>query len=139
MFSIQIDGQRAPAINTLFSFAFGIVTAYLYYWGIKRCFVANSEIDGEAFSERPAVPGVPILIRIIAVVTAVTIALLIVLGNIKDRFPRVWYRADILFSACAPITTFATYVMRTNSIRRFGRLVPSPTGAPPNPQPSGAT
>ena len=134
-----VYGQKAPALNALFSLIFGIVTAYLYYWGIKRCFIANSSIDGEAFFERLIVLGVPVLLRIIAVVAPLTIVLLIILGNIKDRFPMVWYRAGILFSAFAPITTFATYVMLTNSIRRFGRFVLAATDTRPNLRPSGGT
>jgi hypothetical protein len=124
-------GERAPAINSLFSLIFAIATAYLFYWGIKRCFIANREIDGEAFFERTAVLALPILIRIITVVICVSIALLIVLGHLKDRVPMLFHRAGIVFSAFTPLITYAQYVMLTNSIRRFGKLVKAkePTGS----------
>ncbi len=35
----------------------------------------------------------------------------------------LYYRAGILFAAFTPILTFVTYVMLTNSIRRFGKLI----------------
>jgi len=52
-----------------------------------------------------------------------SITLLIVLANLKDRFPMFFNRSGILFSAFTPILTFVMYIMLTNSIRRFGRLV----------------
>jgi hypothetical protein len=116
-------GERAPAINSLFSLIFAIVTAYLSYWGIKRCFVANREIDGEAFFERIAVLLLPILVRIVTVAVLVSIALLIVLGKLRDRAPVLFHRSGIAFSAFTPIIAYVQYVMLTNSIRRFGRLV----------------
>ncbi|MCL5281380.1 MAG: hypothetical protein M1376_15890 [Planctomycetes bacterium] len=118
-----IYGQKPPAINSLFSLVFYIVAVYLNYWGLKKCFVANRDIDGQAFFERTALLGVPILVRVIAVVTLTSVALLIVIGNLKDRVPMLFHRAGILFSAFTPITTFVMYAMLTNSIRRFGRLV----------------
>ncbi len=118
-----IYGAKAPAINSLFSLVFAIVAVYLTYWGLKRCFIANRDINGQAFFERTAVLGVPILIRVITVVIPTSVALLLVIGSLKDRVPMLFHRAGILFSAFTPITTFAIYMMLTNSIRRFGRLV----------------
>ncbi len=118
-----IYGKEAPAINTLFSLIFAIAAAYLSYWGVKRCFIANREIDGKAFFERTAVLALPIFVRIMVVVLLVSVALLIVIGNLKDRVPVLFQRSGIIFSAFTPIITFAAYVMLTNSIRRFGRLV----------------
>ncbi len=116
-------GERTPAINFLFSLIFAIVNAYLSYWGLKRCFLANRDIDGQAFFERTAVLGVPIFIRIITAVIPGSIALLIVIGSLKDRVPMLFHRAGIVFAALTPIITFVTYLMLTNSIRRFGRLI----------------
>ena len=116
-------GERAPAINSLFSLIFAIVTVYLTYWGLKRCFTANREIEGAAFFERLTVLGVPILIRIVVVTLLVSVVLLVILGHLKDRVPWLFHRAGIVFSAFTPIIAFAEYVMLTNSIRRFGRLL----------------
>jgi hypothetical protein len=116
-------GAKAPAINSLFSLIFALATAYLFYWGMKKCFIANREIDGEAFFERTAVLALPIFIKIVTVVMCVSIVLLIVLGHLKDRFPMLFHRSGIIFSAFTPIITYAQYVMLTNSVRRFGTLV----------------
>ncbi len=118
-----IYGERAPAINSLFLLIFAVVEVYLNYWGLKRCFIANNEIDGRAFFERTAVLGMPILIRIVAVVVPLSIALLIVIGSLKDRVPMLFHRAGIVFAALTPILTFVSYLMLTNSIRRLGGLI----------------
>jgi hypothetical protein len=124
-------GARAPALNSLFSLIFAIATAYLFYRGMKKCFTVNRQIDGEAFFERTAVLALPIFIKIITVVIPTSIALLMVLGHLKDRVPMLFHRSGIVFSAFTPIITYAQYVMLTNSIRRFGKLVKAkePTGS----------
>jgi hypothetical protein len=116
-------GTRAPAPNYLFSFIFALMAAYLAYWGIKRCYIANSKIDGEAFFERLAVLTVPILIRILVVATSGSIALLVVIALLRDRVPALYYRGSILFSAFNPVLAYAMFAMLTNSIQRFGKLL----------------
>jgi hypothetical protein len=118
-----IYGTRAPALNTLFSLIFVLVTVYIVYRGLKRCFTANNEIDGKAFFERMAILAIPIMIRIIAVSIPASIALLIIVGRFKDQVPMLSRVTPIIFSSFGPIITFATYVMLVNSIRRLGKLL----------------
>jgi small-conductance mechanosensitive channel len=118
-----VYGTRAPALNSLFSFVFGVLAAYLACWGLRRCFLANNEIDGKAFFEQITILMVPILIRIIVLGILGSLGLLIVIANLKDRVPALFYRASILVSALSPILTYVAYVMLVNSIRRLGRLL----------------
>jgi hypothetical protein len=118
-----VYGTRAPALNSLFSLLFAILTAYLVCWGLKRCFIANNKIDGKAFFERVAILVVPILLRIIVVGIFGSLAMLIVIVNLRDRVPALFHRGSILFSAFSLILTYATYVMLVNSIRRLGKLL----------------
>ena len=118
-----VYGERAPAINYLFSFFFAMVALYLTYWGLKRCFIANREIDGKAFFERIAVLAVPIFFRIVAATILASLLLGFVVGVLVDWIPAVTHWVPILFSAFTPILAYATYVMLTNSIRRFGTLL----------------
>jgi len=121
-----VYGERAPAIYSLFSFLFHVLAAYVTYWGFKRCFAANNQIDGKAFFERLAVLWIPIFIRILVFSVLGGIALLFVLGHLKERAPTLFRIGPILFSAFNPVIAFATFTMLVNSIRRLGRLIKAP-------------
>jgi hypothetical protein len=118
-----IYGQRAPALNALFALTFAIMSAYLVYWGIKRCFHINEGIDGKDFFERLAVLVVPVWVRLIVVAVPGSIALLVIVGQLRERVPILFERASIFFSALGPILTYALYSMLNRSFRRLGELV----------------
>ena len=118
-----VYGERAPVIQDLFSFAFNIAAACITYWGLKRCFIANNEIDGKAFFERAAVLSVPIFIRIVVFTILGSMALLLALSQLKKHFPVQFRGVSILFAVFNPIIAYAMFAMLTNSIRRFGSLI----------------
>jgi hypothetical protein len=118
-----IYGQRAPAINSAVSFALNVLAAYITWQGIKRCFVANNEIDGKAFFERTGVLAVPVAIRVITLTVLCSVVLLFVIGSLKERVPMLYQRASILFAAFNPIIAYAIWTMLMSSIQRLGKLI----------------
>jgi hypothetical protein len=119
-----IYGQKAPALNNLFTLIFAIVMSYLTYWGIRKCFRENCQIDEKMFFERFAVLSVPVLVRLIAIFTPVTIIFMTLLyGFIKNRFPDSLDRVAIGASALGPIITYVMYQMLSASFRRLGKLI----------------
>ena len=119
-----IYGQKAPALNSLFTFIFAIVMSYLTYWGIRKCFRENCQIDEKMFFERFAVLSFPVLVRLITIFTPVTIILMIILyGFLKNRFPDSLDRASIAASALGPIITYMMYQMLSSSFRRLGDII----------------
>ena len=119
-----IYGQKAPSLNSLFTFIFAIVMSYLTYWGIRKCFRENCQIDEKIFFERFAVLSVPVLVRLIAIFTPVTIILMTILyGFMKNRFPDSLDRVSIGITAFGPIITYVMYQMLSTSFHRLGELI----------------
>ncbi len=119
-----VYGQKAPALNSLFTLIFAIVMSYLTYWGIRKCFRENCQIDEKMFFERFAILSVPVLVRLIAVFTPLTIIFMTLLyGFIKHRFPDSLDRVSIGVAALGPIITYVMYQMLSASFRRLGELI----------------
>ena len=115
-------GERPPALNSFFSFVFAVLAAYLTYWGIKRCFRQNEQIDGKVFFERFVVLVVPPAICVIAIVVPTSVALLMLAVALREQIPFLFRRAPVLIAALGPLGTYALYSMARNSFRRFGEL-----------------
>jgi peptidoglycan/LPS O-acetylase OafA/YrhL len=117
-------GKKPPALNSMVTFIFSILMAYLTYWGIRKCFRENNQIDSNMFFERYAVLGVPILVRLIAIFTPVTIIFMtVVYGVHKRHFPESIDNVSIYVSAIGPIVTYITYQMLSASFCRLGELI----------------
>ena len=123
-----VYGQKPPAINSLFSFIFAILMSYLTYWGIRKCYRENCQIDSKRFFERYAVLGVPVMIRLIAIFTPTTIILGTILYRfIKNHFPDSLDHVSIGISALGPIITIVMYRMLSASFHRLGELTRTET------------
>jgi len=116
-------GQTPPALNSLFSFIFAVVSAYLIYWGIKKCYLLNRQIDSKAFFERIILLSLPITVRLVVFMIPTSIALLVLLALLRDQFPGLLKRASIIFSALGPVVLYVNFVMLESSFRRLGRLI----------------
>ncbi len=113
-------GQRPSAINLPFQLIFSILSAFITYWGIKKCFTINSNADGKDFFERLAVLTLPVLIRIMVYSVAFFILGAVIL-KIMEWELFTFEIAPSIFSALNPIFTFILYSMLINSFRRFGQ------------------
>ncbi len=118
-----VYGQRPPLINSLFSFIFAILSAFLVYRGIKICFRINNKIDGNVFFERIAVLTIPVLIKVAVFFFFFSFILVVVFSYLKVRAPILFQWTHIIISALGPIVTYTMYSMIRNSFERFGRLL----------------
>ncbi len=118
-----VYGQKAPLINSLFSFICAVLSAFVVYWGIKICFRINNKIDGNRFFERLAVLTIPVLIKVAVFFFFFSFILVMVFRFLKDRVPILFQWMPIIISALGPIVTYTLYSMLRNSFERFGRLV----------------
>jgi len=117
-----VYGQRPPLINSLFSFIFAVLSAFIAYWGIKICFSINNKIDGNRFFERLAVLTVPVLIKVAVFFFFFSFILVVVFSYLKVRAPILFQWTHIIISVLGPIVTYTMYSMIRNSFERFGRL-----------------
>lgn len=117
-------GERRPQLDSLGLFVCSILTAYLTYWGIKRCFRTNRSIDGKAFFERFAVLLVPVMIKVMLAIIPLGLAVVFGAIALQTQAPYNLKPAFSIFSsALGPLTTFAIYVLLNNSFVRLGNII----------------
>jgi hypothetical protein len=122
---LPASGKRLPTTAYNVSGLCSILVAYLTYWGIKRCYKTNSEIDGRAFFERFAILFVPPMMKLIIVVVPLWIVVLYGVLRIQDHAPHVFERVSYIASAVRLLAIFAMYTMLNNSFRRLGQIIES--------------
>ncbi len=116
-------GTEAPTLNQYVFMLCAALSAYLTYWGIKRCFETNRAIDAHAFFERFAVLFVPPLIKIMLVTLALSMVIFRAANALREQVPILFERVWILIAALGPLATFAMYLLLNNSFRRLGEII----------------
>ena len=118
-----IYGKYPPILNSLIGIIFMIISAFLTYKGIKKCFKTNQNADAKNFFERFTILSVPVCMKFILVLFPLTVALVFIMIPLKDSFPEFYKRFPIIFTASSPFLTWIYYHLLTCSIKRHGELV----------------
>ena len=121
----SLYGTATPTLNQYVFLLCAALSAYLTYWGIKRCFQTNRAIDGNAFFERFAVLFVPPLIKVMLVTLAPRMVVSGAANALREQVPLLFERVSIFFAALGPLATFAMYILLNSSFRRLGKIIKS--------------
>lgn len=115
--------ERRPMLNALVSFLCLIASAFVTYFGIKKCHRTNESLDNTAFFERFFILSVPVLVQLMLVCFPVSLAALHYAYLLRDSHPLLHKRFPMLLSLSGPVITWLYYVMVDRSLKRLGRLI----------------
>ncbi len=116
-----VYGEKAPVQDSLWILFFSIITAFLTYYGIKKFYKTNKELDDSGFFERMVILSLPIFLKILIISIVLSISL--IRAALLMQIPQWFPRPGILVSILTPIMTFVFYRLLNNSLSRFGRLL----------------
>jgi hypothetical protein len=122
-------GTKMPALNMLVSFACSVLSAYIAYWGIKKCFQINEGGDGRSFFQRFACLTVPVMFQVMLLAIPALIGLAMGLGfvvtviqMIDPEFQRQRITPYALY-LLGPALAFLYYHLLKRSFLRLGELM----------------
>ena len=118
------EDQR-PMLNILVSVLCVIASAFLTYFGIKKCYLTNESLDKSAFFERFCILSMPPLAKLTVAFLPASIIALIFMTHLKDSHPLLHKRFPMVLSVAGPVITWFYYTMVDRSLRRFGALIQS--------------
>ncbi len=116
-------GMRMPYIDMLVFVICGILSAFLTYSGIKKCFYTNKITDDKAFFERFAILSVPPLFKIVAISIVLSLGILVAASKLREEIPFLFKHVSIFISLLGPITTYIFYILIDNSLFRLRELI----------------
>ncbi len=118
-------GPRTQPFNALCACVCGILTAYLVYTGIRKCYRTNKQIDGKSFFERFVVLTVPVFVRVMVVAFTLSMTFLYATALTAERFPILANRASIVLvlTVFGPIVTYVLYALINRSFIRFRQVI----------------
>ena len=116
-------GAKMSALNILFSFPCGVLSAYLAYRGIRSCFLANENIDGTSFFERMACLTVPVWTKLFIFWVPLSFVLVWLLVQFKDTEPELFKIVQNIFYLLGPLWIFVYYLLLRRSFNRLGGLL----------------
>ncbi len=119
----SMHGRKWPLYFASFQLASAIVSAYLAYKGIRKCFKTNEAIDATSFFERMACLTVPVWIRLAIIILPVTIGLGWMIVKIEQAAPELQYKFSLIFYVLGPVWVIVYYHMLNNSFVRLGVLL----------------
>lgn len=114
-------GVRPPRFDSLVALVNGILMVWATFYGMKKTYRANQQIDGRHFIERYTVLVLPVNVRFLVVMIPLLVVLSVslrVLGRGLAGGPdslHPFYR--LIF----PLATLVFYHLLTRSFIRFGR------------------
>ena len=116
-------GVKPPLINSLFTFFFCIISTFIVYSGIKKCFKTNESTDKEFFIERFMILLIPIMFKLILFFVPFILILVVIVGSMREHLPIVFKRFPIILSAFCPIMYYIQYYLLNRSFVRLGNLL----------------
>ena len=115
-------GPKPPIWNSIFSFLSSIITLYITYKGIKKCYTVNKDADDADFIGRFVTLYVPMTIKFLLIGLPIfAVEYFIIQAVVNDKS-----QSDILvywMNLTGPILTYFFYVYLSRSFKRLMVLV----------------
>lgn len=118
-----VYGTKMPTLNMFVSFACSVLSAYIAYWGIKKCFQINESGDGRDFFQRMACLTVPVTFRVGLVAIPVAIGVGVLVGIVLRIDPERQSVLLNLYYLMGPALAFFYYHLLKRSFLRLARLL----------------
>lgn len=116
-------GRSIPLFRLPFYLASAIISAYVAYRGIKKCFKTNEVIDAMSFFERIICLSVPVWLQLTIILLPLTLALSWLIVRIGNAVPELEEKLWLIFYVLSPATAFVYFHLLNNSFVRLGVLL----------------
>jgi hypothetical protein len=117
-------GPKPPIWTSLVSFVSTILVVFITYYGAKKCYLTNKEIDDKDFPGRFAALFIPMTAKFLAI----TIPIMVVTGVFASSsfFADKETKKDIFIYfmyISAPVATYVFYVFLNRSFKRLKQTI----------------
>lgn len=114
-------GVRPPRFDSLVALANGILMVWATFYGFRKIYRANQQIDGRNFIERYTVLVLPVNVRFLVAMIPLLVVLSVALRVLGRGFTDSSDSLQPFYRLIFPLATLVFYHLLARSFIRFGR------------------
>ena len=118
-----VYGAKMSTLNILVSYPCAVLSAYIAYRGIKKCFQVNESGGGNSFFQRWACLTVPVGFRVMIYFLPAYWIIGALVIFFRKRNPELYEILPNIYYLAGPVFAFTYYHLITRSFLRLGELL----------------
>ena len=116
-------GAKPPFLNSIITFLFNVVAAFIIFYGIRKCFRTNEETDRKEFLARYAILSVPVLIKFLLIFIPITFVLIIIIDAMSGTNQETFKGFPVSISILSTLLVYLYYCLLNRSFARLRELI----------------